>query len=112
MRETQLSYLGTKLGRVAIAYAALAFLGLGADTGRADWGAMMFEYRLFAFDRPLLLLAPGFALIALCVALRLAIGGDDGERVPATSGDVPAALDHEAAIDRPPGRASGLATAE
>jgi peptide/nickel transport system permease protein len=109
MRDTQISYLGTKLGRVAIAYAALAFLGLGADPGRADWGAMMFEYRLFAFDRPLLLLAPGFALIALCVALRFAIGGDDGERVPASSGDVPAAVDHEVAEAA---RATRLAAAE
>ena len=97
MRDTQLSYHGTKLCRVAIAYAALAFLGLGADAGSADWGAMMFEYRLFAFDRPLLLLAPGFALIATCALLRVAIGGDDGERVPATSDDVPASVDHEAA---------------
>jgi ABC-type antimicrobial peptide transport system permease subunit len=94
MWETQLTYLGTKLGRVAIAYAALAFLGLGADTGRADWGAMMFEYRLFALERPLLLLAPGCALIVLCALLRVAIGGDDGERVPATSADVGAAVEH------------------
>ena len=48
-------------------------------------------------DRPLLLLTSGFAPIALCVALRFAIGGDDGERVPANSGDVPAAVDHEKA---------------
>ena len=88
MWETQLSYLGTKLGRVAIAYAALAFLGLGADSGRADWGAMMFEYRLFAFDHPWLLMWPGAALVALCVVLRLAIGGDSGARVPATRGDL------------------------
>ncbi|MBM3521969.1 MAG: ABC transporter permease [Alphaproteobacteria bacterium] len=92
MWETQLSYLGTKLGRVAIAYAALAFLGLGADTARADWGAMMYEYRLFALDHPLLIIAPGTALMALCVALRVAIGGDNGERVPATSGDLASAV--------------------
>lgn len=94
MWETQLSYLGTKLGRVAIAYAALAFLGLGADAGRADWGAMMFEYRLFALDHPMLMVWPGTALILLCVCLRLAIGGDDGERVPATSGDLVSAVEH------------------
>lgn len=93
MWETQLSYLGTKLGRVAIAYAALAFLGLGADPGRADWGAMMFEYRLFALDHPMLMIWPGTALMALCVALRFAIGGDNGERVPATSGDLASAVE-------------------
>jgi len=100
MWETQLSYLGTKLGRVAIAYAALAFLGLGADAGRADWGAMMFEYRLFALDHPWLLLWPGAALIALCVVLRLAIGGDNGARVPATRGDLASTIEHDAEQER------------
>ncbi len=100
MWETQLSYLGTKLGRVAIAYAALAFLGLGADAGRADWGAMMFEYRLFAFDHPWLLIWPGAALVALCVVLRLAIGGDNGARVPATRGDLASTVEQAAAQQR------------
>jgi len=100
MWETQLSYLGTKLGRVAIAYAALAFLGLGADAGRADWGRWMFEYRLFALDHPWLLLWPGAALIALCVVLRLAIGGDNGARVPATRGDLASTIEHDAEQER------------
>ena len=33
-----------------MSYAALAFLGLGADTSRPDWGAMLFEYRGVIFD--------------------------------------------------------------
>jgi peptide/nickel transport system permease protein len=105
MWETQLSYLGTKLGRVAIAYAALAFLGLGADAGRADWGAMMFEYRLFALEHPMLMVWPGTALMMLCVALRLAIGGDNGERVPATSGDLAVAVEHAVEAQRIEGHA-------
>jgi len=66
----QLGYLGAKLGRFAIAYASLAFLGLGADVSRPDWGAMLYEYRLFMFDDPALMLWPGAALVALCAALR------------------------------------------
>jgi peptide/nickel transport system permease protein len=93
MWETLLSYLGAKLGRVAIAYAALAFLGLGGNASRADWGAMMYEYRLFALDHPMLMIWPGSALMALCLALRLAIGGDSGARLPASSGDLPGAVD-------------------
>lgn len=107
MWETQLSYLGTKLGRVAIAYAALAFLGLGADAGRADWGAMMFEYRLFALDHPMLMVWPGTALMMLCVALRFAIGGDNGERVPATSGDLASAVERAVEAGRIEGHVHG-----
>jgi peptide/nickel transport system permease protein len=90
--DTHLTYLGAKLGRVVIAYAALAFLGLGADAGRPDWGAMLFEYRLFMFDHPGLMLWPGFAIVASCAALRAGLGKDTGARVPASSGETQAAL--------------------
>lgn len=91
--DTQLAYLGAKLGRVAIAYAALAFLGLGADASRPDWGAMLFEYRLYMFDRPALMLWPGFAIVLSCVLLRAALGKDTGGRVPASTFDTNAAVD-------------------
>ncbi|MBL0931848.1 MAG: ABC transporter permease [Alphaproteobacteria bacterium] len=91
--DTQLAYLGAKLGRIVIAYAALAFLGLGADSSRPDWGAMLFEYRLYMFDHPALMLWPGFAVVVTCAALRTALGQDRGARVPASSGDTAAALE-------------------
>jgi peptide/nickel transport system permease protein len=93
--DTQLAYLGAKLGRAAIAYAAIAFLGLGADTSRPDWGAMIFEYRLFVFDSPLLLIWPGLAIIATCVGLRIAFGGDPGSRVPASGEEARDVEPHE-----------------
>jgi peptide/nickel transport system permease protein len=68
--EAQLAYLGAKLGRFAVSYASLAFLGLGADMSRPDWGAMLYEYRYFMFDDPALMLWPGLALVTLCVVLR------------------------------------------
>ncbi len=74
--DTQLAYLGARIGRVVIAYSALAFLGLGADASRPDWGAMLFEYRLSMFDQPTLMLWPGLATVLLCVALRAGIGWD------------------------------------
>lgn len=74
--DTQLAYLGAKIGRIVIAYSALAFLGLGADSSRPDWGAMLFEYRLMMFDQPTLMLWPGLAIVLLCVALREGIGWD------------------------------------
>jgi peptide/nickel transport system permease protein len=103
--DTHLAYLGAKLGRVVIAYAALAFLGLGADASRPDWGAMLFEYRLFMFDRPALMLWPGFAIVVVCAGLRAGLGKDTGARVPASSGETQAALDcadlHGPALDAP-----------
>jgi peptide/nickel transport system permease protein len=111
--DTQLAYLGAKLGRIVIAYAALAFLGLGADAGRPDWGAMLFEYRLFMFDQPSLMLWPGFAVVATCAALRAGLGRDLGAKVPASSGDTAAALEcadlHVHGADNPV--ATGVETA-
>lgn len=56
-------------GRLLLAWSALSFLGLGADTSRADWGAMVWEYRLFLFDHPQLALAPMAAIFGLAWAL-------------------------------------------
>jgi hypothetical protein len=44
------AYVGSNAGQAIIAYAALAFIGLGADPTRPDWGGMLFEYRMFVFD--------------------------------------------------------------
>lgn len=56
-------------GRLLLAWSALSFLGLGADTSRADWGAMVWEYRLFLLDHPRLVLAPMVAIFGLAWAL-------------------------------------------
>jgi ABC-type dipeptide/oligopeptide/nickel transport system permease subunit len=62
------AYAGSDLGAVATHYAALSFIGLGADSGAPDWGAMIYEYRLYVFDRPLLVLAP-IAALAMAVGV-------------------------------------------
>ena len=67
------AYAGADLGSVAGHYAALTFIGLGADSGTPDWGAMIYEYRLYAFDRPLLVLAPIAALTLAIAVLHLAL---------------------------------------
>jgi peptide/nickel transport system permease protein len=52
-------------GRVLLAWSALTFLGLGADTSRSDWGGMIWEYRLFLLDHPRLVLAPMAAIFVV-----------------------------------------------
>jgi peptide/nickel transport system permease protein len=57
-----MTYIGNQSGAAAIAYASLAFIGLGADPSLPDWGGMLFEYRMFIFDDPMLVLWPILAL--------------------------------------------------
>ncbi|MCZ8147227.1 MAG: hypothetical protein O9325_05140 [Roseomonas sp.] len=70
LREAWLAWAGTRLPRLALAYAGLAFLGLGADAGRPDWGAMVWEYRTYAMVAPWLPVAPVLGLAALVIGLR------------------------------------------
>ncbi|MCY6379998.1 ABC transporter permease [Hoeflea prorocentri] len=52
---------GADAGRAIILVASMGFLGLSADTGRPEWGAMVHEYRIFLFSEPRLVLAPVLA---------------------------------------------------
>ncbi|UFN47482.1 ABC transporter permease subunit [Roseomonas sp. OT10] len=63
-------WAAARLPRLALAYGGLAFLGLGADLGRPDWGAMVWEYRTHAWTAPWLLVGPALGLLALALALR------------------------------------------
>ena len=71
------SYVGNQAGLAVVAYASLAFIGLGADPSKPDWGAMLFEYRVFIFDHPALMIWPGVA-IAVTVATLNAVFDDPG----------------------------------
>ena len=64
---------GADAGRAVVLVASLGFLGLSADTGQPEWGAMIHEYRLFLFDTPRLVLAPIGAIALLSLALHLGI---------------------------------------
>jgi peptide/nickel transport system permease protein len=76
---TVLVLVAADAGRAVLNFAALAFLGLGADTGGHDWGAMMFEYRDHGLDHPHLLLAPGAAIATVAFVLSRALDpGVDG----------------------------------
>lgn len=67
-----LAYVGNQAGLAAVAYASLAFIGLGADPSKPDWGSMLFEYRVFIFDHPMLMIWPGLAIAATVLSLNLA----------------------------------------
>jgi peptide/nickel transport system permease protein len=69
MAPVLFAHIGANAGLAVTAYAALAFLGLGADPSRPDWGAMLFEYRMFLFDHPLLMVWPGLAIAMVSATL-------------------------------------------
>lgn len=57
-----LAEAGAQAGQAVVAYAGLAFIGLGVDPSRPDWGAMLFEYRMFLFEAPRLMIVPGIGI--------------------------------------------------
>lgn len=86
------TYLASDAGRNVVHYAALAFLGLGADAASPDWGAMLYEYRAFIFDRPELMLWPGLAITLTALALNLLIEPGAGGVGRPHSGQAPTLL--------------------
>ncbi len=60
---------GADAGRAVILVASLGFIGLSADTGQPEWGAMIHEYRMFLFSEPRLVLAPILACTFVTVLL-------------------------------------------
>lgn len=65
------AHVGSQAGQSVVAYAALAFIGLGADPSKPDWGSMLYEYRMFVFDDPWLMILPGLAIACMTALLNL-----------------------------------------
>lgn len=76
MSPVLFAHVGSNGGLAVTAYASLAFLGLGADPSRADWGAMLFEYRMFLFDHPMLMIWPGLAIAVVAAVLNASFDAD------------------------------------
>lgn len=54
-----------------LSFAGLSFLGLGAEPGTPEWGLMIAEARHHMRAHPLLIAAPGLAIVALVLGLNL-----------------------------------------
>lgn len=68
-----LTHLAAHVGHIVLGHAGLAFLGLGADSGAPDWGAMLFEHRAHLFEDPALVALPCAALLLLAGGMNLLI---------------------------------------
>ncbi len=71
------AYVGNQAGLAVVAYASLAVIGLGADPSKPDWGSMLFEYRVFIFDHPMLMVWPGLAIAATVICINLTFERED-----------------------------------
>lgn len=60
-----LTAFGNRAGSVTIQFASLSFIGLGTDLTEPDWGALLFQYRIFIIDHPFLIFWPSLAIFIL-----------------------------------------------
>ncbi|EHL14637.1 hypothetical protein HMPREF9630_01086 [Peptoanaerobacter stomatis] len=63
-----LAALGSMVSAIALQYASLSFIGLGADITKPDWGALLYQYRVYIIDKPMLLFFPCMAIFSLAYA--------------------------------------------
>lgn len=66
-----LVYAGTNIGSVLMQLAALSFLGLGAQTPTAEWGAMLNEAKGYMTAAPWLTIGPSVMLILTVTGFNL-----------------------------------------
>ena len=60
-----LAALGSMVSAIALQYASLSFIGLGSDITKPDWGALLYQYRVYIIDRPSMLFFPSMAIFSL-----------------------------------------------
>jgi len=60
-----LTALGSMVSSIALQYASLSFIGLGADITKPDWGALLYQYRVYIIDKPSMLFFPCLAIFSL-----------------------------------------------
>ncbi len=63
-------YFGSSASGTILAYAGLAFIGLGVDTTVPDWGTMLYRHRS-QIDHPLLLLWPTLGIFLLAIVFHI-----------------------------------------
>lgn len=67
--------LYVNFGNTAVAsiiqYASLTFIGLGSDFTKPDWGAMLYEYRIYFISKPSLILIPSFCIFWISLSINI-----------------------------------------
>ncbi len=78
-----LVFLGNKAANVVIQYSGLAFIGLGTDITKPDWGTLLYQYRTYMISHPTLVIYPAAAITLLTVFFHVMFdsGSLQGEKV-------------------------------
>lgn len=61
----------TRIGKVVLSIAGLSFLGLGLKPPTADWGVMINDAKTYYLSHQLLIVAPGFCIMAVSLSINL-----------------------------------------
>lgn len=73
-----LTFLGNRASMVILGYAGLAYIGLGADVTNPDWGSMIYQYRMYIIDHPLLVIWPTAGIFVLSLFFHLMFDNTSG----------------------------------
>ena len=60
-----MAVLASQGGNIILAYASLTFIGLGSDITTPDWGSMLYQYRFYIVEKPVLILWPTLGILSL-----------------------------------------------
>ena len=63
--------LGNTASGVILLYSALTFIGLGSDYTKPDWGAMLYQYRIYLVKRPSLIIIPTLCILWVSLSFNL-----------------------------------------
>lgn len=74
-----LTFMGNKASSVTLQYASLAFIGLGTDITNPDWGTMLYQYRVYIINEPLLVLWPTLGIFLLALFFHVVFDNNEGD---------------------------------
>ena len=63
--------LGNTASGVILQYSALTFIGLGSDYTKPDWGAMLYQYRIYLVKKPSLIILPTLCILWVSLSFNL-----------------------------------------
>ncbi len=66
--ESISALFANRASSLIIKYASLTFIGLGTDITKPDWGTLLYEYRIYMIDRPMLLVWPSIGILIFALA--------------------------------------------
>ncbi|MDO4296494.1 MAG: ABC transporter permease [bacterium] len=72
-------FMGNKAAGMVSLYAGLAFIGLGTDITKPDWGTLLYQYRGYLTSYPLLVFWPTLCIVCLTLCFHLLFDASEEE---------------------------------